>query len=287
MEHKSVLYSTDNLNDISVEGNCKQDLTDKISSTDYSWKVDYGYVKNTEELLLSTTLSKSVKLLSEQKKVTLLTTILASLHILFLCNNSEEDVEIEMMLDSSQQGYKENGEIIDSTIINTKVSKIMKFHDFLQEINFETCEYYSGHNYQKNDKKLNGEFDFLLGTRFIVKVNGSMYVSNSKIIGLENNSGQFDFQIKFSENTNRLKISLEYNKNQVNSQKNSGILESFNALLSNIVLNSDQCLGEFSLLTNYEQQMLLDWNKTETEYPKDKCVHQLFQEQVEVYPDTI
>ncbi|WP_194138392.1 non-ribosomal peptide synthetase, partial [Bacillus cereus] len=36
-----------------------------------------------------------------------------------------------------------------------------------------------------------------------------------------------------------------------------------------------------------EQQMLLEWNKTETEYPKDECVHQLFQGQVELYPDTI
>ncbi|MGG3655149.1 hypothetical protein ABES36_28490, partial [Bacillus pseudomycoides] len=278
MEHKNVLCSTNNLNDMSVEGDCKQDIIDKISSTDYSWKVDYGYVKNTEELLLSTKLSKSVKLLSEQKKVTLLTTILASLQILFLCNNTEENVEVEMMLDSNQQGYKENGEITDSIIINTKLSKIMKFNDLLQKINCEISEYFSSHNYQKSIQKLNGESDFLLGTRFIVKVNDSMYVSNSKILGLDSNNGQIEFQIKISENTDRLKILFEYDKNQINLQKNSGILENFNVLLSNIVLNSNQCLGEFSLLTDHEQQMLLEWNETETEYPKDKCVHQLFQE---------
>ena len=33
------------------------------------------------------------------------------------------------------------------------------------------------------------------------------------------------------------------------------------------------------------QQLLIDWNRTEVPYPKDRCVHQLFEEQVERTPD--
>ena len=35
------------------------------------------------------------------------------------------------------------------------------------------------------------------------------------------------------------------------------------------------------------QQLLYEWNATEVEYPRDKCVHELFEEQVEKTPNTI
>jgi amino acid adenylation domain-containing protein len=42
------------------------------------------------------------------------------------------------------------------------------------------------------------------------------------------------------------------------------------------------------LLTKPErQQLLVDWNKTYSDYPKNKCIHQLFEEQVERTPDAI
>ncbi|MGB7710574.1 MAG: amino acid adenylation domain-containing protein [Microcoleus sp.] len=34
-------------------------------------------------------------------------------------------------------------------------------------------------------------------------------------------------------------------------------------------------------------QLLIEWNKTQTEYPKDKCIHQLFEEQVKLIPNAI
>ena len=34
-------------------------------------------------------------------------------------------------------------------------------------------------------------------------------------------------------------------------------------------------------------RVLYEWNDTEAEYPSDKCVHELFEEQVEKTPDAI
>jgi len=42
------------------------------------------------------------------------------------------------------------------------------------------------------------------------------------------------------------------------------------------------------MLTEVEQQQLLfEWNNTQADYPLDKCIHQLFEEQVERTPDNI
>src|SRR5919106_4659341 len=34
-------------------------------------------------------------------------------------------------------------------------------------------------------------------------------------------------------------------------------------------------------------QLLVEWNDTQTDYPSDKCIHHLFEEQVERFPDNI
>ena len=33
--------------------------------------------------------------------------------------------------------------------------------------------------------------------------------------------------------------------------------------------------------------MLVEWNDTAAEYPKDRCIHELFEEQVERAPDSV
>ena len=33
--------------------------------------------------------------------------------------------------------------------------------------------------------------------------------------------------------------------------------------------------------------MLYEWNATEAEYPRDECVHELFEEQVERTPEAV
>ena len=47
-------------------------------------------------------------------------------------------------------------------------------------------------------------------------------------------------------------------------------------------------IGDLPLLTEAEkQQLLVEWNDTKTDYPKDKCIHELFEAQVEKTPDAI
>ncbi|MEH2155518.1 amino acid adenylation domain-containing protein [Nostoc sp.] len=59
-------------------------------------------------------------------------------------------------------------------------------------------------------------------------------------------------------------------------------------LLAAIVANPQQQVGQLPLLTKVEQhQLLVEWNDTQVDYPLNKCLHQLFEEQVECNPDAI
>ena len=62
----------------------------------------------------------------------------------------------------------------------------------------------------------------------------------------------------------------------------------FNTLLEAAAANPDQRLSDLPLLTDAErQQLLVEWNQTAVAYPKDRCVHELFEEQVERTPDAM
>jgi amino acid adenylation domain-containing protein len=59
-------------------------------------------------------------------------------------------------------------------------------------------------------------------------------------------------------------------------------------LLEGMVTNQQQHLGDFSLLTESErQQLLVEWNDTDRKYSQNKCIHQLFEKQVEQTPNAV
>ena len=49
-----------------------------------------------------------------------------------------------------------------------------------------------------------------------------------------------------------------------------------------------QAIDRLPLMPEAErQQVLYEWNATEAEYPRENCVHELFEEQVEETPDAV
>ena len=59
-------------------------------------------------------------------------------------------------------------------------------------------------------------------------------------------------------------------------------------LLEGMTANEDLAVHQLSLLSDRKrQQVLYEWNATKVEYPKDECVHELFEEQVEKRPEAV
>ena len=66
------------------------------------------------------------------------------------------------------------------------------------------------------------------------------------------------------------------------------MLEHFEILLEGIAANPGCRLSELPLLSEAERrQVVVDWNNTTTEYPRDKCIHELFEAQVERTPNAV
>ncbi|GFE67463.1 non-ribosomal peptide synthetase [Chroococcus sp. FPU101] len=84
-----------------------------------------------------------------------------------------------------------------------------------------------------------------------------------------------------------LTIKIKYQCTRFSSDTITRMLGHFQTLLEEIIANSEQRLGEISILTPSEQKSLKEWNNTQTEYPKNQCLHERFERQVEKTPEAI
>jgi len=98
-----------------------------------------------------------------------------------------------------------------------------------------------------------------------------------------------DLILKLQEIENDgLQGSLIYNENLFDSNVISRMAEHLEILLERVVANPEQLIQTLPILTEAERhQLLVEWNNTQADYPKNKCVHQLFEEQVERTPNAI
>ncbi|HEY9803800.1 MAG TPA: amino acid adenylation domain-containing protein [Leptolyngbyaceae cyanobacterium] len=85
-----------------------------------------------------------------------------------------------------------------------------------------------------------------------------------------------------------LSLEIFYDRHRFNEDAIARMLGHLQTLLLGMVANPQQRLGELPLLTATERyQLLEEWNNTQVDYPQDKCIHQLFEAQVEKTPDAV
>jgi non-ribosomal peptide synthetase component F len=107
-------------------------------------------------------------------------------------------------------------------------------------------------------------------------------------VQVETNTAKFDLSLAM-ENTDAGLVGVwEYNTDLFSPDTIERMTGHFLTLLEGIVTNQKETLAELPLLTQLEQkQLLIEWNNTQVDYPDDKCIHQLFEEQVERTPNAV
>ena len=104
----------------------------------------------------------------------------------------------------------------------------------------------------------------------------------------EQRGAPYDLSVEMIEVGDELNVRWNYNSDLFNSETIDRIARHYLTLLEGIVANPETPIFKLPLLTESERhQLLIEWNNTQVYYPKDKCIHQLFEEQVEKTPDAV
>ncbi|MEG5160083.1 amino acid adenylation domain-containing protein [Microcoleus sp. AT3-A2] len=87
---------------------------------------------------------------------------------------------------------------------------------------------------------------------------------------------------------NSLSAEFHYDSDLFGAADIKRLSEHFQALLESTVKNPEVAISQVDILSDRDRlQLLIDFNQTQKDYPKNKCVHQLFEEQAERNPDSI
>jgi aspartate racemase len=96
----------------------------------------------------------------------------------------------------------------------------------------------------------------------------------------------FDLILQVIEKQDRLTCFFIYNTDLFNAGTVQRMALHFQVLLRGILANPEQKLSRLPLLTDTEQYRIsMDWNCTQTDYPREKCIHNIFEDEVERNPD--
>ena len=85
-----------------------------------------------------------------------------------------------------------------------------------------------------------------------------------------------------------LVLEMTYDRRRFDDGTMTRTLGHLTTLLKEMVSDPARRLSDLPLLTKSERhQLLVEWNDTKKNYPKDECIHRLFERQVERTPDAV
>jgi amino acid adenylation domain-containing protein len=97
-----------------------------------------------------------------------------------------------------------------------------------------------------------------------------------------------DLHLGVEEDGEELTLNWFYNADLFESSSIDRTASNLQTLLGGIVASLDESLSSLPIINQEEKQRILnEWNRTASEYPRHKCLHQLIEEQAEQLPEGV
>lgn len=101
-------------------------------------------------------------------------------------------------------------------------------------------------------------------------------------------STKFDFMLSAAERAEGLRLSAEFRTDLFDASTVDRMLQHFAVLLQGALDNPDTPIANLPILTTTErQQILVEWNDSDADYPREATIHSLIDAQVRRRPDAI
>jgi amino acid adenylation domain-containing protein len=268
--------------------------------TDYPRPSVQEFRGSHERTVFSTTLLRDLKTLSQREGATLFMTLMAAFQVLLYRYSGREDMLVATVVANRPRPELEKliGYFSNSLLLRTDLSGDPSFRDLMHQVRDVALEAYDHQDlpFEKLLVELKPDRDLSYSPLFQVMFNLQNHereqVKLSRLgiseLKTERGSSKFDLTLNIVEKSDGLRVAFEYNTDLFKADTIRRMLGHFQTLLEGAVCNPAERISLLPLLTAPERrQVLTGWNDTRVHYPTDRCIHQLFEAQVEQTPDAI
>ncbi|WP_237395520.1 amino acid adenylation domain-containing protein [Okeania sp. KiyG1] len=251
-------------------------------------------------------LTSKVKQLSQKQGSTLFMTLLAVFKVLLFRYSGQQSIAVGSPIANRNRREIEEliGFFVNSLVMHTYLGGDLSFTEVLNRVKQTALEAYSHQDipFEKLVEELQPErslsqnplFQVIFAVQQSEQMKPSFSLPNLEVeLGWERWMGaqmtvRMDLELHLWPEGEEIKGFCAYNRDLFEPQTITRMLSHYENLLLAAVESPHRPISKLPLMTQPElEQILREWNNTTTDYPDDKCIHQLFEEQVENNPNAI
>ncbi|MEG3938620.1 amino acid adenylation domain-containing protein [Microcoleus sp. S36b_A3] len=254
----------------------------------------------TELFQVNPELAGRLNILSQQSGATLFMTLLSVFAILLSRYSGQENIVIGSPIANRTRGDIESliGFFVNTLALRIDVSGNPTFAELIERVRDVALDAYTYQDlpFDRVVAQLqpdrNASYHPLFQVMFVLQNAPTEQLQLPGVVvtalEIETVTSKFDLLLSLEEGAAGLKGLLEYNTDLFDTPTMTRMVGHFQILLEALATNPRRRISELPLLSAAEQQQLLvDWNHTDTNYPQDACIHELFEAQAEQTPDAV
>ena len=245
-------------------------------------------------------LTAALKALGRHDGTTLFMKLVAAFQVLLYRYSGQEDIAVGMLIAGRKRAELDGliGVFANTLVLRSDLSGNPSFRELLARVRGTALDAYTHQDlpFEKLVEELAPERDMsrnpLFQVLFVLQnvPDAALAMEGVEVssLPLESHSAKFDLALSVRESAQGLQTNWEYASDLFDAVTVKRMAQHFKRLLEAIVADPERPLSELPLFTEAEKhQLLVEWNDTKRDYPKTKCIHELFEEQVESTPDAI
>ena len=254
----------------------------------------------TERVELSAELTSGLRELSRRSGTTLFMTLLAGFQSLLSRYTGQNDVVVGTAIAGRTQRETEAliGFFVNILVLRTNVSSEISFNELLQRVR-EVCLGAYAHQdvpFEMLVEEMQPErslshtplFQVMFALQNAPRGDAEMAGLTIRMLKAESETSKFDLLLNLREGAERLEGWIEYSTELFEGQTIRRMTAHFELLLRGMVAEPGRRVAELAILTEAEKrQLLVEWNDTQSEYPWEQCIHELFEQQAARTPDAM
>ena len=226
--------------------------------------------------------------------------MLSAYYILLFKYTSQDDIVVGTPIVGRQLPELSNmlGMFVNTLALRNKVEHSVSFHDFANSIKDYCLSAFQHQNYPFDElvKDLNVKRDTsrnpLFDVMFIYQNNGYPTINfegaNAEYFIPDSQVAKFDLSLEVIPMGNEFSLRFEYCTKLFDEDFIERLSSHYINILNAILENTEIKIADIDMLSKEERdQILYDFNNTAVDYPRDKTIVDLFEEQVGKTPDNI
>jgi len=265
--------------------------TDRVRPAVQSYR---GWVQRKQ---LPLALSESLKELSRREEVTLFMTLLAAFEVLLYRYSGQGDFCVGTAVANRNRAEVEGliGFFVNTLVLRADLSRDPSFRELLEQVRQVALDAYAHQDvpFERLVEELQPQRALshspLFQVMFVLQ-NTPVQVLQLRdlkfsAVDVWSRTAKFDLVLSSVATESGLVLSLEYNSDLFGAETIARMLEHYERLLAEVVVNVEERVSRMQLLSEAELEQVAAWNEMEREFPRESSIAEQFELQVAQRPE--